>query len=357
MKNKYFETLLDLNVLYDSFQKCKSGVDWKCSIQRFEANIFENIHSIQKRLESGTYKPDRFVEFNVNERGKTRHIKSPSIRDRVLQRAICDYVLEPVIYPKLIYSNGASVKGKGVEFTRKQLDQHLRSYYKKNGNKGYILTCDFSKFFESIPHDKLIHALRKLIPDKDVMNIIEMIIHSFGENGIGLGIGAQVSQICGVFYPTPIDIYCTAVLGCKYYARHMDDFYIIHKSKDFLKEVLKGINKIASELGLKLNEKKTQVSRIDKGFNFLKQRIFVTDSGKIVHKPNKSSFVREKHKLKYFKKKLQTGEMTMKEIESQYISWRNNLIKYDCKRTIYNTDKFYKQLFSKEVAQYGRDNS
>lgn len=37
-------------------------------------------------------------------------------------------------------------------------------------------------------------------------------------------------------------------------------------------------------------------------------------------------------------------------IESQYISWRNNLIKYDCKRTIYNTDKFYEQLFVKGVA-------
>ena len=87
--------------------------------------------------------PDRFVEFDVNERGKTRHIKSPSIRDRVLQRAVCDYVLEPVLYSKLIYDNGASVKGKGVEFTRKRLDKHLRDYYREHGNKGYILVGDF----------------------------------------------------------------------------------------------------------------------------------------------------------------------------------------------------------------------
>lgn len=65
--------------------------------------------------------PDRFVEFDVNERGKTRHIKSPSIRDRVLQRAVCDYVLEPVLYSKLIYDNGASVKGKALSLPGKDL--------------------------------------------------------------------------------------------------------------------------------------------------------------------------------------------------------------------------------------------
>nr|DAH26993.1 MAG TPA: hypothetical protein [Caudoviricetes sp.] len=32
MQYDYYEKLMDLNVLYDAFQKCKSGVDWKCSI-------------------------------------------------------------------------------------------------------------------------------------------------------------------------------------------------------------------------------------------------------------------------------------------------------------------------------------
>lgn len=349
MENKYFEMLLDLNVLYTSFQKCKSSVDWKCSIQRYEANIFQNIRDIQRRLENGTYKPDKFVEFDVNERGKTRHIKSPSIRDRVLQRAICDYVLEPLIYPKLIYNNGASVKEKGVDFSRKQLDKHLRKYYSKYGNKGYILVGDFSKFFESIPHDKMIESLKKCIPDKKIIDLLKMIIQSFSDTGVGLGIGSQISQICGIYYPTPIDIYCTTVMGCKFYVRHMDDFYIIHEDKEFLKTVLGGIKEIATDLGLKLNEKKTQICRIDKGFNFLKQRIFIANTGRIIHKPNKSGFVREKHKIKSFKFKMSSGEMNKKDIENQYKSWKNNIIKYDCKRTIYNTDKMYNELFKSEV--------
>ena len=57
----YYEKLLDLNVLYDSFQKYKVGVDWKCSVQRYEANLLANLYSLRKRLENGTYKPGKCV--------------------------------------------------------------------------------------------------------------------------------------------------------------------------------------------------------------------------------------------------------------------------------------------------------
>lgn len=352
MQYNDYETLMDLNVLYDAFQKCKSGVDWKCSIQRYEANLFYNLNQLRKQLRDEKYKPDKFVEFDVNERGKTRHIKSPSIRDRVLQRAICDYVLEPIFYPKLIYDNGASVKGKGVDFTRKRLDKHLRQYYREYGNKGYILVGDFSKFFESIPHDKLIEALRKHIQDERVINLLKMIIRSFSDDEKGLGIGSQISQICGIFYPTPLDNYITCVKGCNY-ARHMDDFYIISDDKELLKNLLVEINKIISkELDMSLNKKKTQICRIDKGFNFLKQRIWLNTDGRITHKPIKKNITRERRKLKSFKKKLDNGEMNYKtDIEQQYKSWRKTQLKYNCKLKIHNTDKMYENLF-KESEEY-----
>lgn len=356
MQYNYYEILMDLNVLYDAFQQCKSGVDWKCSIQRYEANLLYNLNQLRKTLRDDKYKPDKFVEFDVNERGKTRHIKSPSIRDRVIQRAICDYILEPTLYPKLVYDNGASVKGKGVDFTRKRLDKHLREYYREYGNEGYILVGDFGQFFESIPHDKLIEALRKHISDERVMNLLEMIICSFSDDGKGLGIGSQISQICGIFYPTPLDNYITCVKGCKFYARHMDDFYVISNDKKFLKDLLIEIEKIVSEkLKMNLNKKKTHICRLDKGFNFLKQRIWLNECGRITHKPIKKNITRERRKLKAFKKKSDAGEMAYKsDIEQQYKSWRKAQLKYDCKKKIHNTDKLYENLF-KESEGYNND--
>ena len=38
----------------------------------------------------------------------------------------------PTLKKYLIYDNGASLKGKGINFTRKRLLKHLRSFYSKN---------------------------------------------------------------------------------------------------------------------------------------------------------------------------------------------------------------------------------
>ena len=340
-----------MNVLYDAFLKCKKNVSWKCSVQRYEANVFQNLNKLRKSLVNGTYKVSPYVEFIINERGKLRHIKSPTLTDRILQRAICDYILEPILYKYLIYDNGASIKGKGVEFTRMRLDKHLRSYYQKYGNKGYILVCDFSKFFDSIPHDKLIESLEKHITDQKVMSLIKQFIYSFSDDGKGLGIGSQISQICGVYYPTPIDNYCKILKQCKYYGRHMDDFYIIHNDKDFLKKLLVDVENIATELGLNLNKKKTQICRIDKGFVFLKQNIFVTESGKIVHKPYKPNVVRERRKLKSFKIKLDNKEMNLNDIVNCYKSWRGTIGKYNSYHIIKNMDKLFYKLYDMEVSE------
>lgn len=345
-----YEILTDMNVLYDSFKKCKKGVDWKSSMRMYEANLLKNLNDLRKSLVDGTYRIKTFSEFDINERGKTRHIKSPTIRDRILQRALCDYILEPSLCPYLIYDNGASIKGKGVEFTRNRLDEHLRNYYSKHGNQGYILVGDFSKFFDSISHDKLIQSLRLYIKDEKVMLLLEHIINSFNPEGKrGLGIGSQISQICGVYYPTPIDNYCKIVKQCKYYARHMDDFYIIHNDKDFLNELLSDIYDIADELELNLNKKKTHIYKIDKGFSFLKQFIFVTNTGEIVHKPCKSNIVRERRKLKSFKKKYDNSEMKLEDILSCYRSWRGSMKRYNCYYAIKNMDELFYQLFKVKV--------
>ena len=105
----YYNKILDLNVLYNSYKLCRKGVDWKYSTQRFEANLLQELNVLRHSLIDRTYEVKPFTEFDINERGKPRHIRSPQLIDRVLQRAICEEVLEPVLSKYLIYDNGASV--------------------------------------------------------------------------------------------------------------------------------------------------------------------------------------------------------------------------------------------------------
>ena len=207
-----FDRLTDLDNLYNSFMNCKKGVDWKESVQRYESNLLQNINTLRKALLDGTYRQKAFYEFDINERGKPRHIKSMHISDRVLQRALCDYVLNPVLFKKLIYDNGASVKGKGIEFSRKRLKVHLQRYYRKHGNKGWVLKIDFSKYFDSIPHDILLQKIKEKVEDEKVIKLTEYLVQTF-EGDKGVGIGSQLSQTAGIFYPTELDNFCKIVNG------------------------------------------------------------------------------------------------------------------------------------------------
>ena len=321
-----YENLTDLNVLYESFIKCKKDVSWKYSTQKYESNCLMQIYKLRESLLNGTYKQKPFSEFDICERGKPRHIKALHISDRVLQRALCDNILMPQLEKYLIYDNAASVKGKGIDFARERMRCHLRRYYINEGtNEGYILQVDFRKFFDSIDTDIAIRMLEDKIPDKRVMDLIRYLMSTFGE---GVGIGSQLSQVVGLYFPTPIDNYVKIVRGCKYYARYMDDLYVIHRDKEYLKDILSGINEQAKRLHLTINENKTRIVKINKRFTYLKIRFRLSDSGKVYMVPVAERAKRERRKLRMFYRNGYPKDY----IDKQFLTVMGTYDKYDAKR-------------------------
>ncbi len=380
-----YEVLHDANNLIDAFHSCKKGSIWKCSVQRYEMNFLRNITRQSKALKEHNYKQHEFNEFSLSERGKTREIKAINIEDRVVLRNLCDNILSPSMRKYFIYDNGASLKDKGIQFTRDRFVTHLHKYYRKHGsNDGYVLMIDFTKFFDNVQHDKLIEEYEKRIPDEEIMDFIKQIIHGFeidvsymsdeeykyclntvynaleyakidkslltGEKFMkkSIGIGSQISQISGLLYPTRIDTYCKVVKGLKFYGRYMDDTYIIHESKEYLQQLLKEISEICEEYGIHINMKKTQIVKLSNVFPFLKIRYSLTKTGKVIQKPNKKGITRERRKLKKFRKMLDEGKMIFSDIDNQYKSWRGTIEKYASYYTLKNMDALFHQLFSKE---------
>lgn len=346
-----FEYLCRVSTYVKAFYHCRKNSLWKSSTQRFEKDILACCLKIAETVKQGKYYPKTYQEFNLFERGKPRHIKAPLIEDRVFVHALVQDILLPRIRPHLIYDNSAALKQRGISFARKRLLAHLHRYYKETGsNKGYILQTDFSKFFDSINHDLLCKQLCKYTTDTRVQTIIRRIVDSFGE--AGLGIGSELSQTAGILFPSKIDNYCKIVKSCKYYARYMDDIYVIHQSKVFLQELFKELQAIANELKLKFNPKKCHINRLDKVFTYLKSIYHFTITGAVICRPSKSCLRRERLKLKHFVRLLNYKKLTLSDIQNTYKSWRGNIIRQYPKtaRAIVRVfDKQFTNLFGELV--------
>ena len=132
-------------------------------------------------------------------------------------------------------------------------------------------------------------------------------------------------------------------LGIKEYERYMDDGSLLHKSKKYLKYCLKRIERMCKALGIKLNKKKTKISKIEKGFVFLKRKFSLTETGAVIKRLCRQSITRMRRKLKKFKRKYEAGIMTLSDIKASFNSW----LSYAYKTKSFKTRQSMKNLFYK----------
>lgn len=338
-----FEQVFSYKHLYHSYQMCRRGVAWKPSVQRYITQAPLNVYQTYEKLMDGKFKTDGFMEFDIIERGKKRHIKSVTMNERVVQKCLCDYALVPVLTRTFIYDNGASIKNKGYTFTINRLCRHLREHYRKYGTDGYILIFDFSKFFDNVSHELVKDILRKEFTDDRIINLTEHFIDAFGN--VGLGLGSQVSQILALASANRLDHYIKEVCRIKGYGRYMDDGYLIHHDKNYLKKCLERIKQICKELGIKLNPKKTQIVKLSHGFTFLKVRFYILPGGKLIRKIYRLSVTKMRRKLKILKQKVGEGTVNPEDVYASWQSWKAYASNFNAWQTIENMQTLYNTLF------------
>lgn len=318
-KQYNFEKVADFESLRKAFYKCRKGSNWKASVQRYGSNILRNSVLYSDTLKNGKDISKGFVEFDICERGKKRHIMSVHISERVCQKSLCDNSLVPLMEKTLIYDNGASQKGKGTEFAARRFKEALLAFYKKyHTNNGYIIMGDAHDYFGSLDHDYVEEIVRKNVLDKRAADLSTSFIKPFPR---GLGLGSQTCQIEAVAYANAIDHYAVNIPDCEGYGRYMDDWYLIIKDKEKARKYLKCIAEKYKEIGIQMNSKKTQIIKISRGITWLQDRYFLIDTGKIIRKPSHKSITRNRKKLKKMLALYKDEKITKFELDYYYASW------------------------------------
>jgi RNA-directed DNA polymerase len=347
-----FDLLFNTDYLFDAYKKAIKNVSWKLSIQRYSMNVLINILHTYKDILTDKKITKGFAEFDIVERGRKRHIKSVHIIESVFQKWLCERILTPLLSRFLIYDNGASMKNKGLHFSMKRFKVHLSKYYRKNGNDGYCLSIDFKRYFDNIKHDILIEKLKKYIHNKKILNTVKELVYAFGNNK-SLGLGSQISQIFALFYANDLDMFIKEKLKIKYYGRYMDDLYLIHNDKQYLKYCLNEIIKYCKSLDITVNLNKTEIKELKHGILFLKGIYTLTNTGKIICKACSVTKKRMLKKLYKFRRLYTQGKIKIKDIYNSYQSWRGNFRKrFNSFYIIKRLDYLYNSFFIWETTAY-----
>lgn len=265
---------------------------------------------MHKKLMRKSYKIGDYRRFTIYE-PKQREIQALSFKERVVLHALCDNFVIPQFEKRLIFDNCACRRNKGVHFGLNRLSHFFRSFYNTSNygktQKGYVLKCDVTKYFQSINHQVLKNMLQ-WIEDENIKNFLFNLIDGFEYTpGTGLPMGNQTSQWFALLYLNPLDRLVKEKFGIKYYIRYMDDIILIDESKEKLKEILHEMTcLVENELKLTFN-KKTQIFPIKQGCEFLGFKIYLTENGKVVRKVKKQTKVRLKNRIKFYVKQYNNG--------------------------------------------------
>ena len=312
-----------LDNIHEAARDAAKGVRWKASVQRYMIHSLRNSLYARRDLLAGNDIRKGFVRFHVIERGKDGAIAAPRFSERVIQKAVTRAVMAPAVWPTLTPGCAANMRGRGTDYALMRLKGQLAEHYRRHGAEGYVLLMDFSDYFGTIDHGTALDLVRRTLTDPAAVEFMRLQIEANGR--IGLGLGSEPNQALAVAIPSPLDHLGERWRGIEASGRYMDDSYFIALDKETLWRFLDAARALCSSLGITVNERKTRVVKLTRGFTFLKKRFRFTESGRIIVTPIPKSLARERRKLRTHARMVAEGSMTLEQAYVSYMSFRGSL--------------------------------
>lgn len=321
-----FERVIDFENMYRAFRKAKRGKGHKKSSARFDLQALDGVNTLIGQLRNKTYRVSEYTEFKVYE-PKERLIQTTAFKDKVIQHSLCDNVIMPRLQRVFIPDNCAGQIGKGTLYGLNRLSEQMLQFYKRYGFNGYILKCDISKFFYNISHDQLKDIVHYHFRDEDVCWLCDLYIDS--TRGKGIPLGNQINQGFALLYLDGMDKLIKYELGIEFYGRYMDDFWLIHPSKAYLKHCLEVITGYLETLDLTLNGK-TQIFPFKNGVSYLGFHTYITKDGKPIRRLKNQNKRNAQRKFVRMASLVAERKLAREKFDASYNAWKNHISHGNC---------------------------
>jgi len=271
-----YDRIFRRDVLSSAYQiaranKGAAGVDGVTfdAIESSPGGIEGLLDEIQASLKAKTYRPMAVRRVWIPKPdGRKRPLGIPTIRDRVVQTAVL-LIIEPIFEADFMDCSYGFRPKRSAHDALAEVRKHLKK------GLSSVYDADLRRYFDSIPHEKLLKCLRMRIVDRSVLKLIRMwlqapIVEQDRSGGTKVTRSKKGTPQGGVISPLLANVYLHwfeklfySVGGPGSWAkarivRYADDFVILARHTgsrlcDFIE------SKVETWLGLELNRDKTKV--------------------------------------------------------------------------------------------------
>ena len=238
------------------------GIDQQ-SWADFDKEPERNLYVIWNRLASGSYHPQPVREVEIPKKdGSKRKLGIPTLRDRIAQQVVKDYMEKRI--DKLFHENSYGYR------PLKSAHQAIEQVRQNTFGFDWVLDMDISKFFDEVDHDLTLKAVSHVMEEKWVLMYVERWLKMpvqkqdgtvDPKQGKGTPQGGVISPLLANLYlHFAMDKWLSNHYPTVRFVRYADDVVIhcsTHQQAEQVKEAL--INRLA-EVKLRVNESKTHIA-------------------------------------------------------------------------------------------------